>query len=312
MNKPISACVASALVSVAAVVATSSTASAQTAILNEMYGRGVHEYYAGDYREAYELLTAAIENDIQDPRAYYFRGIVARASGRPEQAEADWRTGAQLEAAGKIQGPIGRALARYQGPGRLELEEIRHQARLRALADAADRRRQRYGTPQTQPQPASPRRAPARRAPAPEAQAQQPQPQPSQSPAPVTPPPTPPAAELDNPFADDAAVEPEIQAEDALQGAVEAAQNAQSPQPATGQEGQGGEAPAAGNDPFGGDAGGGGAQDPFGAGGTDPFGGGGAGGDDSGEGAESDPFGGSGNDPFGGSGDGGESENPFG
>lgn len=307
MTKLIFSCVAYALVSVGAVLATGSTATAQTAILNEMYGRGVHEYYAGDYSEAYDLLSSAIDNGIEDPRAYYFRGIVAQATGRPEQAEADWQAGAQLEAAGKIPGSIGRALSRYQGPERLKLEEIRHEARLQALSEASQRRQQRYGAPQGQPS-ASPQGQPAG------GQAQQPpQPRPQ---APVAPPPAPPAAAADNPFADDVAAEPEVQSQDALEGAEEAAQNAQqSAQPAAGQQpdagGEGpfgaGDAPAGGDpfggdapaegDPFGGDAGGGDAE-------SDPFGGDGGG----------DPFGGDGgNNPFGGgSGDGGEMENPFG
>ena len=123
----------------------SQTASAQNAILAEMYGRGVHAYYSGNNNEANQFLTMAINNGIKDPRAYYFRGIVAHAAGRPYEAEADWQRGAELEAGGSANTMIGRSLARFQGSGRIKLEGIRQQARLQALANAAARSRARYG-----------------------------------------------------------------------------------------------------------------------------------------------------------------------
>lgn len=310
MTKTIFSCLACTLVCVGAVLATGSTAVAQTAVLNEMYGRGVHQYYAGNYTKAYDLLSAAIDNGIEDPRAYYFRGIVARSTGRLEQAKGDWYAGAQLEAAGKIQGSIGRALSRYQGHGRLKLEEIRQQARLQALASGAERSRQRYGSGQRS-EPADPSQQPA------DPQAQ-PAPQPQ---APVTPPPTPPVAADDNPFADDAEGPAQVESEDALQDAVDSVPSeAPSEAPADGDAPAGEDDPFGGDsgDPFGGDSGDDGGGDPFGGGsgddgGADPFGGG------SGDDGGGDPFGGGsgddgsgddgGGDPFGGS---EETEDPFG
>jgi len=241
----------------------SGSASAQNAILAEMYGRGVHSYYSGLNDEASEYLSMAIDNGIQDPRAYYFRGLVAYSEGRMEEAEADWQTGADLEASGRVNHAIGRSLARFQGAGRIKLEEIRQRARLSALATAMERSKQRYGElGATEPGAAEPGAVapPTAAAPA------------------ITPPPIPPDTE--NPFADDLAEgQPNVAADDALEGAMtdpfadEAAPNA----PA---------APAA-NDPFGG-----GAADPFGGGGgPDPFGGGAG---------DADPFGGGSEDPFGG------------
>lgn len=175
-------------------------ATAQSPVLMEIYGRGVHAYYSYDYAQAYELLTLAIDNGLQDPRAYYFRGVVAEMTGRPDEAEADWQTGADLEASGRVVAPIGRSLARIQGPIRLELEAIRQQARMRALATAAERSESRYGEidqARTSPPPAQPA-------------------------APVTPPPAPPVAATasDNPFRDDAAAgDPTVDSNDAFAGA---------------------------------------------------------------------------------------------
>lgn len=286
MKTPALTFFAFALVAIGAMSADS--AKAQNAILAETYGQGVHAFNCGHLNEAQQYFTLAIDNGIQDPRAYYFRGIVAYASGREAEAEADWQAGAEMEANGRTNPAIGRSISRFQGLGRLKLEQIRQKARLQALAVANARSQQRYGEINANPEnaaavPPAPAPAPAR---------------------PVAPPPTPPAA--DNPFADDnmAAGQPNITSDDALEGAMNdpfADDPNAAPAPA----------PAGGGNPFGGDAGGGtdpfgggGAGDPFGGdagGGADPFGGGGDAGD---AGGGTDPFGGGGADPFGG--------NPFG
>jgi len=258
------------------------TASGQNAILSEMYGRGVHAYYAGNTSDAHRYLSMAIDNGIQDPRAYYFRGMVAQASGRLAESESDWQQGAEMEASGRTNPAIGRSLARFQGSARLKLEEIRQNARLQTAATSAARSQQRYGEIQAAEgnqggvAPAPPATAAAPKA--------------------VTPPPAPLAAD---PFADDMAEgEPKVVADDALEGAMN--------DPFADDAAAAGSAPAAADDanPFGGagDAGAdpfGGGADPFGggtdAGAADPFGGG----SDAGE---ADPFGGgsdAGADPFG-------------
>ena len=209
-------------------------------------------------------MTLAIDNGIQDPRAYYFRGIVAYSQGRLAEAEADWQLGAEMEASGRTNRSIGRSLARFQGPGRIQLEEIRQRARLNALAQSNARSQQRYGELGAQGAPPRDTGAVA-------------------PPAPVSPPPVPPDTE--NPFADDTMAEgqPNVKADDALEGAMT--------DPFAGEADAGAAAPAAGDDsdPFGGDSGG---PDPFGGdAGGDPFGGD-AGGDPFGGDAGGDPFGG--------------------
>lgn len=238
-------------------LANSPSAQAQTSILADVYGQGVHCYFAGNNEEAYQLLSTAINNGIDDPRAYYFRGIVAEKTGRSYEAESDWRQGAELEARGKVPGNIGRALARYQGHGRLKLEQIRQKAKLDFLALSNARAKQRYGEIE-----------------AAEGRVLQAAPAP---PAAMTPPAAPPAAE--NPFADDNLGAPKVESDDALSDAMtdpfanDPATTA--PADATGDAPAAdpfGGAPAA-DDPFGGDAGGA-MDDPFGPPpADDPFGG---------------------------------------
>ena len=255
--------------------ANSASAQNQTAILAETYGQGVHAYNSGRLSDALNFFSLAIDNGSRDPRVYYYRGIVNYVSGRPEEAEKDWQAGAIIEALGGPNPSIGRSLARFQGNGRLKLEQIRQTARIKALAEANARSIQRYGEIQATPENSAAVK-----------------PAPRVRPRPVGPPPKPPTAT--NPFASgdlgqgetkkmgnddvlaDAMKEPFADKPTAAAGGAA---------PGTGKNpfgGGGGAAPAGGADPFGG---GGGAAP---AGGADPFGGGGGG---------ADPFGGS--DPFG-------------
>ncbi len=239
------------------------TANAQSSVLAEVYGRGVHAHYAGYSAEAYELFSMAIDNGLEDPRAYYFRGISLFNSGRELEAEADWERGAKLEASGKGSGSVGEALHRFQGTGRLKLEQIRQKARLQYLAEAAARSKARYGEIEAA-EPNVLRTTPQPRTITPGAIA----PPAASRPAP---PPAPPAAS-GNPFGDDNLGDPALESDDALADAMNDPFADDAPAAAD----AGSDAPA--SDPFSGD--GGAASDPFGA--------------DSG--AMDDPFGG---DPFG-------------
>ncbi len=253
------------------------TADAQSPVLLEIYGRGVHAYHAGRYDDATLLLTQAIDNRLLDPRAYYFRGLAAMHQGMSVQAEEDFRDGGELEATGRYGDAIGRALTRVQGPARLRLEAIRDETRLAVLAAANAASDRRYGELPGGAAPVAPAIAP---------------------PPAITPPPaagsrpTPPSPPVpDNPFADDLS-DPIVDAPNALEGA-------DAPPPGSG--GPAAPAPAGGADPFGGDAP---AADPFGApapaAGADPFAAPAAGADPFGApAAGGDPFGAMGDDPFG-------------
>jgi len=245
------------LLALAVVVAFERTAQAQSqnTILAQLYGQGVHAYYSGDSLKAYDLLSKAIDGGIKDPRAFYFRGLTAVASGREVEAEADYRAGAELEAKGGFGTSVGQALSRIQGSHRMTIESMRQQAQLEHQAMAASKSKARYQNiesaggavlrepPVTAPPIAKPGRRPA-------------------------PPAVPPSAE--NPFAkNNATGEAKVESKDVLEGAMNDP-FADDAAPAMG----GAEPAAAGADPFGapGDAPAAGA-DPFGApDAADPFG----------------------------------------
>ena len=83
----------------AGVVVACSTAlsSAQEVVLGQLYGSGVHAYFAGDFVKAYDQLSGAIKGGSQDPRVYYFRGLAYLKLGRQPEAVQDFKQGAALE-----------------------------------------------------------------------------------------------------------------------------------------------------------------------------------------------------------------------
>ena len=246
----------------------STVAVGQEPVLDELYGRGVHRFFAHDYLNAYEHLTLAIDNGSKDPRVYYFRGLTLIATGRGEEAESDWMNGAMLEAEGTYAGGVGRALARIQGPARLRLEHIRQMARLEAAASKSARDKALYGNGNNDNAV----------------------PLPNVSPAPATTPA--PADAGSDPFANGGPLGGQgpatVESDNALSDAITNA----TPEPVTPENGGANPAPAntpAGGDPFGGNTPA--TNDPFGGGGSntpanDPFGGGGT------PPANDDPFGG--------------------
>ena len=95
--------------------AVAAIAVGQDNLLDELYGRGVHAYNSGKYKDAYALLTEAIDSGSSDPRVYYFRGLSQKSLGRPDEAKEDLKAGAMLEAAAGDRDPnVGRALERVQ------------------------------------------------------------------------------------------------------------------------------------------------------------------------------------------------------
>lgn len=91
-----------------------------------LYGKGVHAFFGGDHTEAQKHLDDAVHHGINDPRAYYFRGLIKASSGNITDAEEDYRLGATLEARGAGIFDVGSALIRIQGDDRVHLEKIRH------------------------------------------------------------------------------------------------------------------------------------------------------------------------------------------
>ncbi|MGC4005510.1 MAG: hypothetical protein QM811_21280 [Pirellulales bacterium] len=119
--------------------------AADAEILAQYYGSGVHEYNAGNFNAAYEDLTSAITGGTDDPRAYYFRGLVFLNMGREPEALADFQKGADLEAndtTGFFN--VGKSLERVQGSKRLVLEKYRSKARVALFTKVNAAKQQRY------------------------------------------------------------------------------------------------------------------------------------------------------------------------
>jgi hypothetical protein len=124
---------------------TTAASRAEQAVFNQLYGNGVHAYFAGNYRQAYEQLTSAIQGGTQDPRAYYFRGLTYLKLGRPQEAAADFQRGAEWETKDVNQRfNVPRALERVQGEVRQQLETYRMEARKVAFEEAKKIRKARY------------------------------------------------------------------------------------------------------------------------------------------------------------------------
>lgn len=127
------------------VVSTTSDAWAQDALLNDLYGRGVHAFFGRQYTEAHELFTEAIDSGSRDPRNYYFRGLTNSRLGRPDEAKSDYQKGAEMELVATDQFyNVSQSLTRIQGGDRLQLEQMRSSARLASYQRDVRRKVQRY------------------------------------------------------------------------------------------------------------------------------------------------------------------------
>jgi len=115
-------------------------------VLEELYGSGVHAYFAGNATAAEERFNEAISAGSQDPRVYYFRGLnqIRSQGGDASAGLADFESGARLEMLGRRGGDVSKALQRIQGPARMEIERIRTQARLTSKSKQFELMRQRY------------------------------------------------------------------------------------------------------------------------------------------------------------------------
>jgi len=103
---------------------------AQQDAMSEIYGQGVHRYFAGDYSGAELLLNQVQAAGSEDPRVHYFLGMCKAAQGGGVMAGlADFEAGAQAEARGKNSYQVGLALTRIQGAARREIEKARLAAR---------------------------------------------------------------------------------------------------------------------------------------------------------------------------------------
>jgi hypothetical protein len=231
-------------------------ATAQDQILTQMYGSGVHEFFAGDFQQAISDLSVAVDAGSKDPRVYYFRGLAGMRMGMQDQSLADFDKGANLEAGSPDRFyPVSRALERVQGQDRLMLEK--HRAKARAVAYATRLRNEERRYEQLRRAEAGVLREPrvvpmettAPPAPALTVPGARPALPPAAAPPAATPPPAAAPAEGDDPFGDTPAATPPAAAPPAAAGESDpfsdgpAAGPATTPPPAA-------ETPAAESDPF--------------------------------------------------------------
>lgn len=134
-----------ALLAVGLVFVGGSSLVAQDAILGQMYGAGVHAYFAGDFSQAHKDLTTAVSGGSEDPRCHYFRGLCYLELGREEEAKMDFEAGAELETqdVNKFFNVPG-SLERIQGKNRVLLETYRAEGRMIALERERKLRAERY------------------------------------------------------------------------------------------------------------------------------------------------------------------------
>lgn len=225
------------------------------------FGAGVHAYFSGAYDRSYDDMTAVIEAGSEDPRARYFRGLAALRMGRLDEAEADFSSGAALEARALGNWRVSSSLERVQGAERLQLERHRVRARVALLQQDRAAARKRYSDIEAaQPGVLRSRRPAAERpgdaanpfaedaAPTPRSETTRPAPEPEPMPEPAAPAPPGDALEPEPEPAPVAPAEPEMPAAPAAPaGPVEPEAPAEPAGPATPAE-----APATGGeDPFG-------------------------------------------------------------
>jgi len=125
------------LIALGVVVVSTSCGVAQEDLINELYGRGLHEFYSKNYEEAHKHFTASIEQGSRDPRCFYFRGLAYARLGRPDESTADIKRGAEIELANtELLVSVSQSLQRVQGNDRLAIEKERAAARLEASRKA--------------------------------------------------------------------------------------------------------------------------------------------------------------------------------
>src|SRR5262249_47421311 len=93
------------------------------------YATGLRLLYSGQFAAAEKELLAAVAQDSQDARYYYFLGLTGLNKGRRDGFE-DFEQGARLEQQGRPpSGAVDSALERVQGPSRRTIDSARTQIR---------------------------------------------------------------------------------------------------------------------------------------------------------------------------------------
>ena len=96
-----------------------------------LLGKGMHHFFAGEYREVVQTLDASIGLNQRDPRAYFFRGLARLQLDQDRAATRDFRQGAFWEAyqPRSYSKLVSRSLERIQGGTRQKIERLRLEQR---------------------------------------------------------------------------------------------------------------------------------------------------------------------------------------
>ncbi|MEI7702319.1 MAG: hypothetical protein WCK86_21185 [Planctomycetia bacterium] len=99
----------------------------------DKFSAALETWRNGDPAGAWSALSELVDARSNDPRVYFYRGILAIQLNRPP--ENDFRKGAQLEAATGNTRLVNTALEQTQGPLRAQIERYRLEARADLKAD---------------------------------------------------------------------------------------------------------------------------------------------------------------------------------
>lgn len=104
-------------------------------LANEVFGRGVHLYWQGDYKNALQQFQLGVQLNTEDARLWYFKGFCELALGRKSEAEKSIVTAIVLHEKTLDKREIARALERVQGKFRMVVESLRPRASILLRAE---------------------------------------------------------------------------------------------------------------------------------------------------------------------------------
>ena len=107
---------------------------------DDLFNAAISTWRSGDLPTARQQLTTLIDGKTEDPRVYYYRGILAEQLG--ENGDADFKAAAKMEANSSASTSVNRSLEKTQGLLRRRIEKFRADARnaLKADPEAARQR----------------------------------------------------------------------------------------------------------------------------------------------------------------------------
>jgi|GEM_PF-1693709 len=107
---------------------TSTSAVHSLQLANEIFGRGAHLYWQGDYKNALQQFELGITSNPEDARLWYFKGFCELALGRNNDAEKSIVTAIVLHEKTLDKREVSYALERVQGKFRVLVESLRPRA----------------------------------------------------------------------------------------------------------------------------------------------------------------------------------------